>query len=414
MFSFSSTNWSFPAAGALSFFGGEAASSTLITNHASGQKVVPSLYNSPGTVALSQKLSALSHSRTRDAQHKGVGIPLANLLALPTNGGPKFTATRSGTRISHSGDVAKILLDVYKDHPTDVAAGGRVTVPTAVTVVDLHTPPAPQEHPRVTAGWSIFRLLPITASVVGCVFCALSGDTWSAAMIAVGMLSTGFASHALSAGDLTFTRPKSAPGVPPGDGYLETDNEIVVLRGEEGAVAAVTRGELTLRFKSESQLYWLTFSSNLLSAQAIAQLLFVPFGSSVGQLTFLATLGISWLYNLYVAAREKQAWHRTIIEDVLKKPTVKRYALGTRAATAVFVIAMLKPTNVEKQLLQFIPNETAVWSLWRRLVAQALETGKHDLLVPGEEWSMLSVDEQRLLETLLGDARTALDTSLRS
>ena len=407
-------DWYFPAAGALGLYGGSAASSALISNHALGRSRLPSLYNSPGSISLSNKLTSLSSSRVWDGHHGRTTVPLAGLLDLPAPGRSKFIATQSGTRISHPGEVTQILLDAYKDHHADVTAGGRVTVPTSVLVVDLHTPPAPEEHPRASAGWSIFRILPIATSIAGSAFCALSGDTWSAAMIAVGMLSTGLASHALSAGDLTFTRPKAAPGVPPGDGYLETNNEVVVLRGEEGAVAAVTRGKFTLRFKSESQLRRITLSSNLLTVQSVAQLLFVPFGSSIGQLTFLGTVAISWLYNVYIAAREKQAWRRMVIENVLKKPTVKRYTLGTRAATAVFVMAVLKPKHIEKQLHDFIPNDTTVWTLWRRLVAHALETKKHDLAVPLEERARLTSDEQKLLDVLLDDAKAALDASLRS
>ena len=313
-----------------------------------------------------------------------------------------------------TGDVSRVLLDACKNLRPDAVAKGRVTVRTYVTVVKLRTPPAPEEHPRAIAGLSILRLIPIVTSIAGCAICALNGDAWSAAMIAAGMISTGFASHAINSGDLTFSGLKSAPGAPPGDGFLEADNEILVLRGEEAAVAAVTRGNFALRFESEYQLCKIALSSNLLTAQSVAQLLFFPFGSPVGQLTVLGTLGISWLYNLYAAAWEKEAWRRMVVGDVLKQPTMKRYVLGTRSAAAVFVMAMLKPTNVEKRLFEIIPNGTVVWLLWRERVAQALEVGSHDPTVPKEEMGVLSLQDQQLLQTLIDDAKAALDPDLHS
>jgi hypothetical protein len=405
------TTKTFPAAGILGLVGGDAASSALAANHVFGRKLIPSFYNSPGSSGLSSRLSHISNARTWDGQHGGVSVASNSLTTSSSASGPRFIASHSGTKIASSGEVAQLLVSVCKEHRTDVVAAGRVTVPTAVTVVNLHSAPAPEEHPTVAAGWSILRLLPIATSIVGTALCVLNDDIWSASVIGVGMLASGLASHALGSGDLTFTRPNTALGAPRGDGYLEADNEVVVLKGEEGAVSAVTRGKFALRYKSEVRFGELALASSLFTAQCVAQLLFVPFGTSFGQLAFLATIGVSWLYNSYVAAQEKKAWRRMVMSDVLKNPSIKRYTFGTRAATAVFVVATLKPADVEKQLFAFIPNETAVWALWRRTVARTLQSGKLDLSVSGEDEAALGADGIKLLHTLLGDAQAALTAS---
>ncbi|KIK21852.1 hypothetical protein PISMIDRAFT_62610, partial [Pisolithus microcarpus 441] len=127
----------------------------------------------------------------------------------------------------------------------------------------------------------------IVVSVVACVMCGLVNDWYSFTMILLGIIVSGISCYVIGSGTFFFTHPEPAEGSPPGDGILSSDQEIVVLRGEEGAVNSITRGGFSLRFRSEPHYEDIGWCSVLLMIQFVAQLLLIPQGTLFGQLMFV-------------------------------------------------------------------------------------------------------------------------------
>ncbi|KAI0781259.1 hypothetical protein BD413DRAFT_464439 [Trametes elegans] len=387
------------------FVGGDDTTSALTTSHIYGRRNVPALYNTPGTYELARRISALVRSHAWDGLHGGVSLdPDAFAQTAPNAGGPKFTATWSGTTMTSTGQVARVLADYCKTLKVDVLEGGRVTTPVAVTIADLHHTPDVEEHPTFAAP---APFLPILMSIAATAACAAIGDWYSFSMIVLGMLCNAAISTVLRSGDLTFHRPQTAAGVPPGDGYLEAGNEVVVLRGTEGAVASVTRGRFALRFKRENALGRLATCATLATVQCLVQLIVVPQGTVHGQLLFLSSIVVALLHNALLSSLEKKTKPTVVLKNILGDVSLKRYSLGTRAAMAVFLVQVLRPADVEGQLAALIPNNTRVWAVWRRTVASRLAEGKLGAQELPEEAAGLNTQETTLLRTLLGDASTA-------
>ncbi|KAI0710407.1 hypothetical protein C8T65DRAFT_648267 [Cerioporus squamosus] len=406
----SATNMSetFSTAGLLGFAGSDEHLGATQIAHILGRRLLPSAYNSPGSYAAGKGYDALAKSRVFDGLHPGVSAdPFTLSPSADFARGPKYTAAFSGTIIPETGPMAKALMDRSKTLAVNVVEG-RVTTPSSVTVVELPDAPDSEVHP--VAKVHTLVILPIAASAAAAAACAVIGDWKTASMIVAGMVCNGVASSGLKQGDLTFTRPVTTPGAPAGDGYLENGTEFIVLKGTEGAVASVTRGRFTLRFPDEGSHRRLRTSSTLLTVQCFLQLIFVPQGAILGQFIFLLSMAISWLYNAYVSRQEQAAWERLALEDLLKAPSMKRHSLGTRTTTAVFLMQVLKPANVEEQLALLLPNNTPVWRFWRQTVARRLREEKPDFaIVQLHDAPAFSADETKLLTTLFGDAQAAVD-----
>ena len=89
----------------------------------------------------------------------------------------------------------------------------------------------------------------------------------------ISLIQVGPACWVIGSGELAFTHPKAAPGIPPGDGMLVGESGIIILKGDENAVNSITRGRFSLRFKSEPAYNNIGLASMLLTIQFVAQLL---------------------------------------------------------------------------------------------------------------------------------------------
>ncbi|KAI0747794.1 hypothetical protein C8Q80DRAFT_1103000 [Daedaleopsis nitida] len=389
------------------FLGAEAAWQVMMLPHLHPQGHWWGRCNCPGSYQIAKRYGQVAGSQVFDGAHtSSLDLAALNSNAEATHG-PKFVASFSGTVMAMTGPIGKLLVDFSKNVPM-IVAEGRVTTPHSVTIVDLDSAPNSEEHPSVRVNAPV--IVPIAASAAAAAACGVTGDWKTFTLIIFGMAVGGYASSRLQAGDLTFTRPATTPGAPAGDGYLDAGNELIVLKGSEDAVSSVTRGRFTVRFKNESSLTSLATAGTLLSTQCFVQLLFVPFGTVLGQLFFLLAMAISWLFNAYVASQEKAAWKRLVLEDLLKAPTMERHSLGTRTMAAVFLMQMLKPAKVEEQLALLLPNNTPVWKAWRQTVARRLQDEKPNFAGAHlQHISTFTVDETKLLETLFGDAQAAVN-----
>ncbi|KAF8452274.1 hypothetical protein L210DRAFT_3638836 [Boletus edulis BED1] len=148
--------------------------------------------------------------------------------------------------------------------------------------------------------------------------------------------------------DFVFTHPEPAKGSPAGDGILGSDKEIVLLRGTEGAVNSITRGGAPFLF-------------------------LIPQASSFGQVMFLASIGVSALYNAWLSSFDKEKINRKLLfQGVLASPTLTKYTLVTHTNVVVFMLLVSQPQVPTKLLDELLPNDTRVWKQWKATILERL------------------------------------------
>ncbi|KAG0702439.1 hypothetical protein DFH29DRAFT_1079523 [Suillus ampliporus] len=325
-------------------------------------------------------------------------------------------------------------------------------------------------------------IIPIAVSFTACALCGWTYDWFCFSMILLGVVSGGLSTLAIGSACLKLEGVKSAPTAPPGDGMLMDGDDIVILLGIEQNVATITRGkfileyepwvrkrsrrekrkrsvlgdgmELNRRSDAEAGLQdspldpspmrddvpirdeyaAIGLCSFLLVIQLLGQLLLIPQGTFFGQIMFLSSFATSWAYSLYLSSIDKEHIQQELLLKVLDldEQHMQTYSLGTRTTAAVFACLMLQPPGVgadkwgsvgfdpEGIIRNFIPNDTPVWSTWRKKVLDVMrerlrsrEPCHYLLEVSEKEAEEFKKNEQDLLEKLLQDAHTAYDLATK-
>jgi len=254
--------------------------------------------------------------------------------------------------------------------------------------------------------------------------CALVTDWVSFSMILLGIISSGVACLVIGSGELSLDTVKMpAPGAPPGDGILIGDETVIVVKGAEKDVNAITKGKFMLSIAGKPRYNRVGLCSLLLLLQFLLQLLLIPQGTLFGQTMFLGTLGISWAYNSYLSSLEKEKIQAKVLFKKLGKPKMRKFRLGTRTTMTVFACLLIcdgmespyDGINPGKILRDFIPNDTQVWQRWRDKVILQMNEGNsssesltHLELDQGDR-SHLGESDINLLTTLLKDAKSAFE-----
>jgi hypothetical protein len=403
------------------FFGGEESLSGMATMHLYEGHAWFGWYNNPGSFVMARRFgelfSGLYKSRPTPGEHKKkppdfvFEVDPNTLFKFDHKEGPQFCASQSSTYIKDTGYASQLFLAACK-RLDEIVVPGRSKRRIGVTIADLDEVPPAESSPRLQRRWSrMMAILPIIVSVGGCVSCGYFEDWYCFSLILLGIVSSGLSSLVMGAGDLRFVHPWPSPHAPKGDGILISESEVVVLRGNEGAVTPVTRGRFSVRFTSRWQCYSIRVAVFLLATQFLLQLLFVPQGTVFGQIVFLATLGVSWTYHSYLFPPIEMV-QRKLLFDILKlRPSMlTKFSLGTRTQMAVFVLLTLRPNDPAKILDMLLPNDTKIWKKWKSAVLDKLKEMEQD----GGEFSFEDSDggdengkETQLLKTLLGDATDA-------
>ncbi|KIM57349.1 hypothetical protein SCLCIDRAFT_1219563 [Scleroderma citrinum Foug A] len=395
-------------------FGGDEAVATMGTVHVYEHRKWLGWYNSPGSYTIAKRYGLLTKSKMFSGFFPGVHTDPATLFELDGLKGPRFRAAHSGSVFDETGHLASLFLKECSELQ-GVPVEGRTTRSIGVTIAELHHVPERKMKPeRLHMDTPILACVPISISIGSSVYCAVIGDRYSSSMILLGILASGISCWVIGSGEFVFTHPPEAPGSPPGDGVLESDKEVVILRGEEGAVNCITRGRFSLIFSSEPKYRNIGWCSVLLLVQFIAQLLLVPQGTLVGQVMFVASLAVSWAYNLWLSSLNKEKIQREILKSVLRRPKLTKFVLGTRTSMAIFVLLVLKPEEPELILDDLLSNDNQVWSWFKATIASRLYK-KEDLRFGPADWgvaTMLERDRQ-LLKTLYRDAQSAYDGYLK-
>ncbi|KAG2752476.1 hypothetical protein P692DRAFT_20951938 [Suillus brevipes Sb2] len=399
------------ASGVAGFFGGDEAVSAMATVHVYQGRKWLGWYNSPGSYLIAKRFGQLANSRFWDGLFPGVNTDPATLFELDVWKGPKFKGVESGSTIPEAGHLASLLVkECQMERGIDVP--GRKTQPVGVTIVDLHhVPDATMTPKQLTKYTSAFAFIPMSVSAGTCIACAFFEDWYSFSMILLGMVASGISCFVIGSGKFTFCHPIPSPGAPRGDGLLLTDNNVIVLLGEEGAVNSITRGRFSLNFDSEPEFRNIGMCSLILTTQFIAQLLLIPQATLFGQIMFLASLAVSWVYNSWLSSLDKAEIQRRLLLDVvLERPSMTKYMLGTRTTMAVFVLLALNPSDPAKVLDDILPNDTKVWRRWKSVVLSRLQDGEK-MHFQSADWDDGSFNnsDSTLLKTLLGDAQAAYD-----
>ncbi|KAI5992767.1 hypothetical protein EDD15DRAFT_2167851 [Pisolithus albus] len=418
--------------------GGEEAMSTVALAQIYDRRKWLGWYNTPGSYIIGKRFRRLARSIISDSHVNPRSTPrpenvyIDPALLLQHDGwskGPVFKGIYSGTSLHETGPLASLLMNKCI-RMSGTRVEGRTTQPVAVTVAKLEQKPSLQPQMRFHHSPPVCAIIPIAVSLATCAICGLYGEWYAFSMILLGVLARGLTCVFIGSGDLVFDHPKSAEGSPPGDGILGCDQELVLLRGNEDVVNAVTRGRFFYSFESKNACQMVELCSFLLIAQAIAQLICIPQSNLFGQLMFVLSIATSWVYNLWFLSFDKVEVRREIFRSVLGSPSLKKFVFQNRSSAVVFLLLSVTegehpadPEKLKKIMDGLLPSDAVVWEMWKGIVIEHLTNGgplhfdntyRNHLNPPSDVESNslllktpLTDTETVLLKTLLADAETA-------
>ena len=413
------TKFTLNAWGVAGIFGGEEAiSAVALIPLCQGRRWL-GWYNSPGSLEVARHFGRLAHSQFWARIFPHTTKSPATLFAFDGQVGPKYTAALSGTEM-HTGHLGYLAMERCKEIQEVIEVPGRKTTPAHVALIDLGNVDYDHNVPRLSKINAFQALIPIIVSIVTCVMCALVHDWYSFSVILIGILASGFASITIGSGRLILKSVNNpAPGSPPGDGILVPviwEDIVVVVKGAEPAVNAITKGKFGLELGGKFLQHAIGISSLLLIVEFLAQLFLIPQGILFGQLMFVISLCVSWVYNFHISSLRRERLQANVLFEKLGDPRIRKYLLGTRTTMAVFVTLLVfhgvpdpSLAAVQKTLRTFLANDTPVWEEWRKKVAQRVCDKSLPWLELDEEGddNDLTDSEKKLLGTLLRDAGVA-------
>ena len=393
------TKFTLDSSGVAGFFGGDEAISAMATVHLFKGRNLLGWYNSPGSYTVAKQFGQLAASRFWDGLFPGPNETPAISFGLDGRSGPKYVASLSGTEMQ-AGHLGYLTVQRAKEEKGLITIEGRETTPSNVAFLELKDIQYDGKVPQRNIGNVLFTFITILTSVVACIMCGLVGDWFSFSMILLGIFSSGVACLVIGSGELSLhTVKKPALGAPPGDGVLIGDDIVIVVKGAERDVNAITKGKFLLKIGKGTRYNHIGFCSLLLLLQFLLQLLLIPQGTLFGQIMFLGTLGVSWAYNSYLSSLEKEKIQTDALFEKLGEPKMLKFHLGTRTTMAVFACLLIRrgwqstdgDIDFGKILRKIIPNDTQMWQRWRNKVTRQMEEpeGKSS-----ESLIYLEVDEE--------------------
>lgn len=382
-------------------------------------------YNSPGSLDVARHFVHLAQSHFWQRLFPHTTTSPAALLGLDGKVGARYTAALSGTEMQ-TGHLGYLAMERCKEVAEETEIPGRGTTPTHVALIDLSNVDYDHDVPRLSRINAVLALIPILASIVTCVMCALVHDWYSFSVILVGILVNGFASIVIGSGKLTLksvTKPIS--GSPRGDGVLVpviSDDIVVVIKGAEDAVNVITKGKFGFEPRGRFSQHAIAICSLFLIVEFLVQLLLVSQGTFFGQLMFASSVCISWLYTFCTSFSRREPLQANILFQKLGDPRIRKFHLEARTTVAVFATLLVfhqvskpSPIAVQKILSILMRNDTIVWDKWKKMVTRQVCDPSLSCLELGEEDDDkdLTDSERELLATLLDDAIAAYEGYLQ-
>ncbi|KAI6005396.1 hypothetical protein EDC04DRAFT_1004047 [Pisolithus marmoratus] len=409
--------------------GGEEAMSTVALAQIYDRRKWLGWYNTPGSYIIGKRFRRLARSIVSDSHvntGSGVGSETVHIdpaLLLQHDGwskGPVFKGIHSGSSLQETGPLASFLMKkCIKMSGTPIE--GRRTQPVNVTIVRLEKVPSLQMKFRHSP--PIGAIIPIAVSLITCVTCGLYREWYAFSMILLGILARGLTCLFIGSGELSFDHPKSAEGSPPGDGILGCDHELVLLKGDEDIVNAITRGRFFFSFQSRHACRMVELCSFFLIVQAIAQLICVPQSDLFGQLMFVVSIATSWVYNLWFLSVDKAKIRQEIYHSVLGSPTLEKFVFPNRCSAVVSLLLSLDDQTrsgdeekLKRIMDNLLPSGALVWERWKGIVIEHVKNGRplhfddthrNRQGLPSDAASGSSTASNRVLsQTTLTDAET--------
>lgn len=407
--------------GVAGIFGGEEAISTVALIPLYQGRRWLGWYNSPGSLNVARHFGNLARSHFWQRVFPHITKSPAVLFGFDGEVGPRYTAAMSGTEMQ-TGHLGYLAVERCKEVREETVIEGRETTPARVALIDVGDVDYDHNVPRLSKFNAFLALIPITVSITTCVMCALVQDWYSFSVILVGIIASGLASIALGSGKLVLKSVnKPAQGSPAGDGTLVPviwEDMVVVVKGAENAVNAITKGKFGLVLADGFSTHAIGICSLLLILEFLAQLFLIPQGHLFGQLMFVISLCVSWVYNFHTSSFRRETLQANVLFRKLGNPRIRKFCVGTRTTMAVFVALLVfhgvsntSPAAVQGVLRTFLPNDTVVWGKWRERVArQVCDKSLSCLELDGEgDENDLTESQKTLLATLLRDASAAYD-----
>ena len=417
------SHFALDTSGLASVFGGPEAIFSLALVHVYTGRRWLGWYNSPGSYFLGKLLARIAHespildiiSKSGDQSEKRPDA--AELFNYDGQKGPKFRAIHSGTMIDETGHLASLFVRECAEISA-IPIPGRQTRPANITVANLDYPPSTivslagfRTHTRASVG----ALVPIIVSFGACAASGYYRDWYCFSVISLGIIVNGLSCLVIGSGKLIFTHPEPQRGLPPGDGLLTTPEQVILLKGDEGAVNSVTRGRFALPLDNSPLFRFIGTCAILLMLQSVAQLLLVPQGSLFGQLMFIVSIVVSWLYNLWLSSLDNHKIQRDMLMNILKlkqqEGSLTKFKFGTRTSMSVFVVLASDPEKAEEILDYLLPNNTGAWKRWKSTIVSRRKSGK-ELVFDESDWS--DPQDEGLLRMLYQDAQDAYNGFLRA
>ncbi|PPQ96069.1 hypothetical protein CVT26_004702 [Gymnopilus dilepis] len=406
--------------GIAGFFGGEEAFAAMSSVHLVRGRRWLGWYNSPGSYFVAKKYGVLARSRIWDGLYPGVNVDPATMLELDGKTGPRYIAVHSGTRLPVTGHLAYLFVNHCNKEPgpiqNEVDSEAPAESDVFLTIANLDTFKQQfQGYPNVPeksiSPFNPFCIIAMGYSLGACVICGIFGDWFCFAMILLGILSNGISCFIIGSGRLQVKGTNPSPNSPPGDGIIEGSGRVILLKGTELSVTTITRAKFYLHYASETRYYDIGWSAAALTTQFLLQLFIIPQGTLFGQIMFLSSLAVSWLYNAYLASLDKEALQTGILTKVLlQEPKIRTIRFPKRTALVVFVAMYTRAEEPRQFLDEMIPNDTAVWRLVKQTITEAIgeENDPEHLLVglktDSGAFKALGARDQRLVGDMLKQA----------
>ena len=369
-------------AGVAGFFGGDETLSAMATVHLYHGRRWLGWYNSPGSYTVAKKYGQLANSRFWDGLFPGPNAEPAESFGLDGKPGPRYVASLSGTDMA-TGHLAYLLIQRSKEL-IGLKVEGSTTLPAAVTVVRVGDVIDKDQVGRMSTNHALLATIPISISFAACITCAVFNDWLAFGLILLGIISSGISCFVIGTARIHLqSQTNVTKGVPPGDGLLLTPRDVIVLKGAEKDVNAITKGRFILDIHGGPEYRAIGLCSLLLVAQFMLQLLLIPQATLFGQVMFLSSLAASWIYKSFLSSLENEKIQGDLLFKALRvgENSIKKYNMPSRRSQAVFACLILSDgveTNedfdAERMLSLFISNKTRAWNRWRAIVARELKS----------------------------------------
>ncbi|KAF9483587.1 hypothetical protein BDN70DRAFT_291570 [Pholiota conissans] len=443
--------------GIAGFFGGDESIAAMASVNLIRYRWLLGWYNSPGNYFVSRKYGIIAGNRVWDGLFPGKDYTPATILGLDGQFGPRFLGAKMGTSIDMTGHLAYLLFSHRKDpdafdplhHNQNVGLRDSSSPPSTTVSVSAINPQQTSrysysvtmvsmddsfiDNAKLTPETDDFVMdeflkpmrvmsfiaafLTIGFSVGSAVVAAVVWhDYFCCIAISIGIICNGFACLIYGSATLRLFSPRILyldPSKPiPGDGILVRENDIVVLRGPESKIGTIKRGCYELVYPEKAPYHRVGFMSILLVFQAFAQIAIIPVATLRGQIIFLATFALSWLYNGYLASVDREKLQFGALSNVLGLSMPETVNFSTWSAAVAASTFLLCPSCPEDWLRQLIPNNVPVWIKWRECMVKAIECrtqgGEPTFdLPPGvDKWG---TDDKKRLEFQLQNAKVGYD-----